>query len=501
MYTDKEIIDIIDAEYNKNIGLGEVTRINNKSYIGTVSHIYENSGAGEQIYVLTNQTDDTTIKESDVLADPVPYTASESERGAVEEVTVLMRGSTAPMAGDDWMLDWFQNDIPAAIDTLGVDLTTFVGKQLAYQASKETKVQLGRKVEKEMGKHFSPTVAKISGNMAGTGVGSLSYGLSTLAYYGTPTNEIVGAIGVIGDEHIDIPTPQMKEASRSLKETIAMYPNAPIDIYAHSLGSMDVQYAFASLTEEEMANIRSVHVANGPNITSALPADMRALASKYGYKVTHYVDHKDLISLGYPKEGSEGVIGVVRHLKTSEVSFVDQHMMDGYQYQGDRLLEEDPSRAIKDRMAAYKTYYEYLKVQRQTDGKGLSSTEIFFLDSVQASMLADTLVATAQLAYNEIEVEHAKALEIAENLHQMTNQIPWGIVELSADEVRATYQEGGVDYQTIVGDMTLHFDGKLSKAKIALEKFQTLQTQIESGISQALEADSQLARNFGLWMS
>ncbi|MFC3927250.1 hypothetical protein ACVR05_08065 [Streptococcus caprae] len=79
--SDKINVEIIRKEYhiydlNQYIGLEEIP---GSPYIGTVSHIYENSGAGEQIYVLTNQTGDTTIKESDVLADPVPYTASESE--------------------------------------------------------------------------------------------------------------------------------------------------------------------------------------------------------------------------------------------------------------------------------------------------------------------------------------------------------------------------------------------------------------------------------------
>ena len=49
----------------------------------------------------------------------------------------------------------------------------------------------------------------------------------------------------------NFPPPQFKDAAAHLKEVIRKYPNAKIDLYGHSLGSMNIQYALACLTEEE----------------------------------------------------------------------------------------------------------------------------------------------------------------------------------------------------------------------------------------------------------
>ena len=51
-----------------------------------------------------------------------------------------------------------------------------------------------------------------------------------------------------------------KDAAAHLKEVIRKYPNAKIDLYGHSLGSMNIQYALACLTEEEASHIGTVHL-------------------------------------------------------------------------------------------------------------------------------------------------------------------------------------------------------------------------------------------------
>ncbi|MFC3927254.1 hypothetical protein ACVR05_08035 [Streptococcus caprae] len=80
-HNDYETIEIINREYHI-AAINQKVFITNKfeeQYIGTVSHIYENSGAGEQIYVLTNQTADHTLNVDNPATNAVPYTASESE--------------------------------------------------------------------------------------------------------------------------------------------------------------------------------------------------------------------------------------------------------------------------------------------------------------------------------------------------------------------------------------------------------------------------------------
>ena len=46
------------------------------------------------------------------------------------------------------------------------------------------------------------------------------------------------------------------------------YPNAKINIYGHSLGSMDAQYALACITD--YSRINGAYIYNGPNIYSLL---------------------------------------------------------------------------------------------------------------------------------------------------------------------------------------------------------------------------------------
>ena len=45
----------------------------------------------------------------------------------------------------------------------------------------------------------------------------------------------------------DNSTEQLKASARALKDVMEKYPNAKINIYGHSLGSMDAQYAMAAL--------------------------------------------------------------------------------------------------------------------------------------------------------------------------------------------------------------------------------------------------------------
>ena len=81
-FTDKENVDVAMLEYKEGIKVGSGLTINDdKTYIGTVSQIYDNvHGNEEQVYVLTNNG---TNREA------VPYSASDAERAQVQDVTVF----------------------------------------------------------------------------------------------------------------------------------------------------------------------------------------------------------------------------------------------------------------------------------------------------------------------------------------------------------------------------------------------------------------------------
>ena len=53
----------------------------------------------------------------------------------------------------------------------------------------------------------------------------------------------------------DQSTEQLKASARALKDIMEKYPNAKINIYGHSLGSMDAQYAMAALEAAQIERI------------------------------------------------------------------------------------------------------------------------------------------------------------------------------------------------------------------------------------------------------
>ena len=54
----------------------------------------------------------------------------------------------------------------------------------------------------------------------------------------------------------DQSTEQLKASARVLKDIMEKYPNAKINIYGHSLGSMDAQYAMADLEAAQIERIQ-----------------------------------------------------------------------------------------------------------------------------------------------------------------------------------------------------------------------------------------------------
>ncbi|WP_065377670.1 SA1320 family protein [Gemella sanguinis] len=174
-------------------------------------------------------------------------------------------------------------------------------------------------------------------------------------------------------------TGQLEASSDYLKEMMDKYPNAKINIYAHSLGSMDAQYALANVTD--YSRIKSAHLYNGPNIYSTLTEEQKINVSALYDKINNYVDSRDIVGLGYKKgEGTVGktykfigedkiseevskgkfkgaLIGSVFGLGVARIGknigsvfgniagATDQHMWGGYRFDSDgNLINEDGKR-------------------------------------------------------------------------------------------------------------------------------------------------------------
>jgi len=174
-------------------------------------------------------------------------------------------------------------------------------------------------------------------------------------------------------------TGQLEASSDYLKEMMEKYPNAKINIYGHSLGSMDAQYALANVTD--YSRIKSANIYNGPNIYSTLTEEQKINVSALYDKINNYVDSRDLVGLGYKKgEGTVGktykfvgedkiseevskgkfkgaLIGSVFGLGVARIGknigsvfgnvagATDQHMWGGYRFDSDgNLIDEDGKR-------------------------------------------------------------------------------------------------------------------------------------------------------------
>ena len=138
-------------------------------------------------------------------------------------------------------------------------------------------------------------------------------------------------------------TGQLEASSDYLKEMMDKYPNAKINIYAHSLGSMDAQYALANVTD--YSRIKSANIYNGPNIYSTLTEEQKINVSALYDKINNYVDSRDLVGLGYKK--GEGTVGKTYNFsgESNGINKIDQHMWGGYRFDSDgNLIDEDGKR-------------------------------------------------------------------------------------------------------------------------------------------------------------
>ena len=203
-------------------------------------------------------------------------------------------------------------------------------------------------------------------------------------------NDIPMAQNILkGEEGV---TSQLKAAASILDDIMLEYPNAKISVYGHSLGSMNAQYALANV--RDISRISGAYIYQGPNIYPVLTKEQRQRVDAIKYRIHNYVDDKDLVPIGYPKNrmDSVGVVGMMHHVDSvQQVDFVySQHLWGGY------VFNEDGSLKIKnDRSSFEKRYssgldkvssglYSYAKAKEALASGGYTSGEKLFLDSEQA---------------------------------------------------------------------------------------------------------------------
>ena len=302
-------------------------------------------------------------------------------------------------------------------------------------------------------------------------------------------------------------TSQLKASADILNDVLVRYPNAKVTVYGHSLGSMNAQYALANV--RDISRISGAYIYQGPNTYPVLTEEQRQRVDAMKYRIHNYVDDKDMVPIGYPKNrmDSVGVVGIMHHVDSKQqIDFIySQHLWGGY------VFNEDGSLKIKnDRSSFEKRYssgldkvysglYNYAKAKEALASGGYTSNEEIFLDSEQALTISSGLHEVANAGQEEIRSIVRKAHQKAEKIVASTYQVPFGFI-LSPTEVATAYSDGGVSRTTIVDDLDHYFYPKIKKSEKLAEDFQSLEKQIADGVQKKLEDDKELAGNFKEWM-
>ena len=302
-------------------------------------------------------------------------------------------------------------------------------------------------------------------------------------------------------------TSQLKASADILNDVLVRYPNAKVTVYGHSLGSMNAQYALANV--RDISRISGAYIYQGPNTYPVLTEEQRQRVDAMKYRIHNYVDDKDMVPIGYPKNrmDSVGVVGIMHHVDSKQqIDFIySQHLWGGY------VFNEDGSLKIKnDRSSFEKRYssgldkvssglYNYAKAKEALASGGYTSGEEIFLDSEHALTISSGLHEVANAGHEEIRSIVRKAHQKAEKIVESTYQVPFGFI-LSPTEVATAYSDGGVSRTTILDDLDHYFYPKIKKSEKLAEDFQSLEKQIADGVQKKLEDDKELAGNFKEWM-
>lgn len=267
-------------------------------------------------------------------------------------------------------------------------------------------------------------------------------------------------------------TSQLKASADILNDVLVRYPNAKVTVYGHSLGSMNAQYALANV--RDISRISGAYIYQGPNTYPVLTEEQRQRVDAMKYRIHNYVDDKDMVPIGYPKNrmDSVGVVGIMHHVDSKQqIDFIySQHLWGGY------VFNEDGSLKIKnDRSSFEKRYssgldkvssglYNYAKAKEALASGGYTSGEEIFLDSEHALTISSGLHEVANAGHEEIRSIVRKAHQKAEKIVESTYQVPFGFI-LSPTEVATAYSDGGVSRTTILDDLDHYFYPKIKNQK------------------------------------
>lgn len=300
------------------------------------------------------------------------------------------------------------------------------------------------------------------------------------------------------------PTPQLVAAARLAKRVLRQYPQYRLEMYGHSLGSMDGQYALAALNKEEAARVRGAWLYEGPNISFLLNKKERNRASRYGDRVRQYVDSKDVVPFGASRMG---MVGKIYHVDSrfqwridpfKHIS--DQHMWGGYKWTNDGsvVMEQKTIDSIyqqsMDRVS--RLHSRWTKT-----GKHLTSSQTIYLDYQQVVVIVRACDEQMDRFEYELKATRERWAQSAEDLWNRTIS---DIANLSAlhlshgDIVDIATQEG-YSKQRYIKQTTESLVACQHQASAIHKRMSSTGERINRGVNRLLEKDKRLAAQFRHW--
>ena len=301
-------------------------------------------------------------------------------------------------------------------------------------------------------------------------------------------------------------TGQLKDASRLLRKTLKDNPGYSVEVYGHSRGSMDGQYAVSSLDEAEAKRIKGAWLYEGPDIYPALNEGQKRRARSYGSRVKNYVDSQDLVPIGYGDD--KQAVGQVRHVESTDAGGSNpmdhigkRHSWGGYQWASDgslALTEQTIDALQQDRQTALAS----LRSQWEKDGGALSAGQKIYLDYQQAMSLLTAL--RQELARTEITIKAAKdsCVQTAnavwtKGMHDIYESLIYLSLSMS-DLVDIANQEGH-SKQRFADQATASMDAYRDQVKKAHESLDELTRTTSAALKTLLDKDAHLATRFRQW--
>ena len=300
----------------------------------------------------------------------------------------------------------------------------------------------------------------------------------------------------------DNSTEQLKASARALKDVMEKYPNAKINIYGHSLGSMDAQYAMADLEAAQIERIQQAYIYNGPDIYRILSPKQRKIVDQIKGRIYNYADPKDKISMvgRDPAKGSIGSVGMVYYVDSEQEDFVNQHMTYGYRLDKDgkiKILSNTSTVAYNSFLVKMESFK---RLKKSLSSDGFTSDERIFLDSEQAKITASGISHIVTEELDVLKKIYNDGVRDASEVLVSCSNVPWGFI-LSPYETEVAYSDGGVNYETTIGVIQKRFTPVLDTAKQLEKDFTDLEKQIKDGIQKKLDEDEELANEFKQWES